>query len=166
MPDNLRATPLSTHAIRLTWSVRLPAPDSAEIEVIDGFYIGYRAVAGNGLTQSDQPSSYTYKTITNIPIQQQLYNNKMMPATSSSSSNWPSKYYRSPSSSALSPSSAFLIRLHNQSNSDTGMQNDSPSVEYLKMSRAEIENGISNSNLQNQYYDHLIETLTRQTQYQ
>ena len=176
MPDSLRATALSTHAIRLTWSVRLPAPESAEIEVIDGFYIGYRAVAGNGLLDSASgsttttASSYTYKTIGNNPLQA-LYAGKMVlmnsGASSSSSSSWSSgssKYaFRN------GPSASFLIRLQNQSLGEDG--GSLPSPEYLKMGRVSEEgpssgNSNNNNNLHHQYYEHIVEGLVRQTQYQ
>lgn len=181
MPDSLRATALSTHAIRLTWSVRLPAPESAEIEVIDGFYIGYRAVAGSGLLDSSTStttSSYTYKTIANSPLQA-LYGGKMVlmnnlgSSSPSTSSSWPpssKSYFRS---SPGAPSASFLIRLQNQSSLIEGDSSSLhhhvsspllPSPEYLKMSSGEGPS--SSSSLNHQYYEHIVESLVRQTQYQ
>lgn len=174
MPDSLRATALSTHAIRLTWSVRLPAPESAEIEVIDGFYIGYRAVAGSGLLDSSTStttSSYTYKTIANSPLQA-LYGGKMVlmnnlaSSSPSTSSSWPPSsrsYFRS---SPGAPSASFLIRLQNQSSSvESGSSPLLPSPEFLKMSSGEGPSSSSSSS-NHQYYEHIVESLVRQTQYQ
>jgi len=145
MPDNLRASALSTHAIRLTWSIRLPAAESTEVEVIDGFYIGYRAVAGTGMQSADPPTSYTYKTITNTPLQQ-LYSKMNLPSSWQQSVG--PKYQRA---STLIP-------------------NVGPSMEYLKMSRLdsgpEGAPGPSASNIHHQYYEHIVDSLTRQTQYQ
>lgn len=169
MPDNLRAAALSTHSIRLTWSIRLPSSESAEIEVIDGFYIGYRAISGNGLIMQQSgdsgsgsgSSSYTYKTISNTPLQQ-LYSGSQgkVPNGGGTSNSWPTKYYRQSSPSSLSPS--FLVQM-NTNRSLMMMMGDGPSMDYR--SKNEINGGI-NHGIHHQYYEHIIDTLTRQTQYQ
>lgn len=198
MPDNVRAVPLSTHAIRLTWSIRLPPPPppsspqsshqqqshpsdssiatttTSDIEIIDGFYIGYRIistssssspetsnVAGSQQSQSSSSSStlaginnhqslsYTYKTISNSPIQP-LYS-KM---STIGNNNWKqsSSSYGGGGIRTKSTPNSFLIKLNNQS---TSIEMDQTSTSMM----------ITTSPF-HQYYEHIIDTLQRQTLYQ
>lgn len=142
MPENVRATALSTHAIRLTWSIRFPPLDSFEIEVIDGFYIGYRAVAGNGVAQSDTPTSYTYKTISNSPLQQ-LYNRMSM---------------------MMNIQNLNLNTKSNLSSSSTSSKDHLNIHKSKSTSSLVVNNNLNNQ--QQQYYEHIVDILTRQTQYQ
>ncbi|KAH9419282.1 hypothetical protein DERP_005789 [Dermatophagoides pteronyssinus] len=161
MPDNIRAVPLSTHAIPTTTS---------DIEIIDGFYIGYRTISTSSLPETGsnipgskqsqsssttaginnnnhhQSLSYTYKTISNTPIQP-LYS-KM---STIGNNNW-----KQSSSSygirAKSSPNSFLIKLNNQSTIET----DQTSTSMMMISTSPFH----------QYYEHIIDTLQRQTLYQ
>lgn len=164
MPDNLRATPMSTHAIRLTWSVRLPTADSDTIEIVDGFYIGYRAISGADATSSSSSAgdhqSFTYKTISNTPLQP-LYSK--VSAASKDAANW--NGYRSPaavSSSSSSSSSSFLIKLHNQSSASV----DNIGSSMSRTAAAASSDAADTVLVHHQYYEHIVDTLARQTQYQ
>lgn len=124
MADNLRATPLSTHSVRLTWSIRIPAPEVGNIEVIDGFYIGYRLASSS--------VSFIYKTIGNTP-KQQLFQK-------------------------LSSKDVWSVKVGGTNKNSSGEQQTS-FYDYAKS----IAN---NPSAVHQYYEHVIDNLQRQSNYQ
>lgn len=190
LPDNLRALPLSTHTIRLTWSIRLSSGNvDSDIEVIDGFYIGYRPVgpqtmldllggtasiytsggtnkqtsssALSSASGSDVPTSasYTYKTITNNPIQS-LYSKTSLSSDKQQLTGSVSVGGPGSAGGGVGGSSTFLIKLHNQStDADNKLPRTSNSA-GMKDSASPI------NTVHHQYYEHVVDTLLRQTQYQ
>lgn len=229
MPDNVRAVALSTHAIRLTWSIRIPQSSSSssfipssssasitkqqsdrigdidpnvinvnndgtnalasDIEIIDGFYIGYRALNNPtsqfqrtgtdlnnpnsnhhqsssltigsvgetdiGSTSSSKPS-YTYKTVSNNPIQQPLFSKTSSSSISSSSIN-------SGRSKFLLEKQSYLLKSNQTIKSDGGQLNAGTKDDITMMM---IPSSSSSSAMIEQYYEHIVDSLQRQTQYQ
>lgn len=177
LPDNLRAVPLSTHTVRLTWSIRLPVATSTtdSIEVIDGFYIGYRPIGTTTLdftpyvpassvsastkqtSGSETPTSvsYTYKTISNSPMQ-------------------PPMLYSAGGggggvAAAAAGAGGFLIKLHNQSvvvNGENKQLSRTSSPNNNNSGKQTQKESTPINTVHHQYYEHVVDTLLRQTQYQ
>lgn len=180
MPDNVRAVPLNTHSIRLTWSIRMPQLSSSsssstatlstdigsgsDIEIIDGFYIGYKIIGGgndaanqaisssssSSSLSSSSTSSYTYKTISNVPMQPLF--TKIIPSQSS----WKSGLFNSKTNRAKPNNVSLSMKMNNQSMSIDS--NDPSNNDLMTMTMF--------SSPFHQYYEHVIDVLQRQTQYQ